>query len=61
MTSYFAFVHSSTHSLTVFHQSRLFCGFSTQWPSSGKYSIFDGTFSRCSVVNSWKPSETSRR
>jgi hypothetical protein len=44
-----AFVHSSTQSFTVFHHSREFCGFSTQCPSSGKYSILLGTFSRCSV------------
>src|SRR5271167_960393 len=56
-----AFVHSSTHALTVWYHRRPFCGFSTQCPSSGKYSIFDGTLSRCSVVNNWKPSETSRR
>ena len=30
------FVHWSTQSLTVLYQSREFCGFSTQWPSSGK-------------------------
>ena len=29
-------VQRSTQSLTVFHQSCEFCGFSTQWPSSGK-------------------------
>src|ERR1700722_18548508 len=54
-------VHWSTHSFTVLYQRREFCGFSTQWPSSGKYSIFDGTPSICSVVKSWKPSLTSRR
>ena len=47
-----SFVHWSTQSLTVFHQSSEFCGFSTQCPSSGKYSIFDGTPIRCSVVKS---------
>ena len=55
------FVHWSTQSFTVLYQSCEFCGFSTQWPSSGKYSIFEGTPSICSVVNSWKPSLTSRR
>ena len=34
-TRYF-FVHWSTQSLTVLYQSCEFCGFSTQWPSSGK-------------------------
>ncbi len=29
-------VHWFTQSLTVFHQSWEFCGFRTQWPSSGK-------------------------
>src|ERR1044072_9881367 len=53
--------HWSTQSVTVFHQRREFCGFKTQWPSSGKYNIFDGTLSRWSVVKSWKPSETSSR
>jgi hypothetical protein len=33
--SYF-FVHWSTQSFTVLYQSWEFCGFSTQWPSSGK-------------------------
>src|SRR5205814_9945449 len=58
---HFAPHHSSTQSFTVLYQSREFCGFSTQWPSSGKYNIFDGTFSRCRVVKSWKPSLTSSR
>ena len=48
----YCFVHSSTQSFTVLYQSSEFCGFSTQCPSSGKYSIFDGTFIRCSVSNS---------
>lgn len=30
------FVHWSTQSFTVLYQSREFCGFRTQWPSSGK-------------------------
>jgi len=30
------FVHWSTQSFTVLYQSCEFCGFSTQWPSSGK-------------------------
>ena len=29
-------IHWSTQSLTVLYQSWEFCGFSTQWPSSGK-------------------------
>jgi len=29
-------IQRSTQSFTVFHQSCEFCGFSTQWPSSGK-------------------------
>src|ERR1022692_138652 len=33
----------------------MFCGLSTQWPSSGKYNIFDGTFNRCKVVNRSNP------
>jgi hypothetical protein len=44
--------HRSTQSFTVLYQSCEFCGLSTQWPSSGKYNILDGTFSRCSVVKS---------
>src|SRR6266404_577429 len=53
--------HSSTQSLTVLYQSRLFCGLSTQWLSSGKYNIFDGTFSTCRVVKRSNPCETSIR
>ncbi len=30
------FVHRSTQSFTVWYHSREFCGFSTQWLSSGK-------------------------
>jgi hypothetical protein len=30
------FVHRSTQSFTVLYQSCEFCGFCTQWPSSGK-------------------------
>jgi len=30
------FTYLSSHSSTVLYQSWLFCGFSTQWPSSGK-------------------------
>ena len=55
------FVHWSTQAFTVWYHNRLFCGLSTQCPSSGKYNIFEGIFSRCSVVKSWKPSDTSRR
>jgi hypothetical protein len=53
--------HRSTQSFTVSYQSREFCGLSTQWPSSGKYNISDGTFSRCNVVKRSKPCETSSR
>src|SRR3954454_23491763 len=53
--------HCSTQSFTVLYQSREFCGLSTQWPSSGKYNIFEGTFNRWRVVKSWKPSLTSSR
>src|SRR5262249_59474970 len=53
--------HWSTQSFTVLYQSWEFCGLSTQWPSSGKYNILDGTSCICSVVNSCKPSLTSRR
>jgi len=45
-------VHSSTQSFTVLYQSSEFCGFSTQCPSSGKYSIFEGIFIRCNVSKS---------
>ncbi len=34
--TFYFFVHWSTQSLTVLYQSCEFCGFSTQWPSSGK-------------------------
>ena len=54
-------VHRSTQSLTVLFHSLEFCGLSTQWPSSGKYSISEGTFRRCSVVKSSKPCATSSR
>ncbi len=36
VSSRYFFVHWSTQSVTVFHQSCEFCGFRTQWPSSGK-------------------------
>ena len=58
---WFVFVQRSTQPFTVLYQSCEFCGFSTQWPSSGKYSISDGIPRRCRVVKSWKPSETSSR
>ena len=42
-------------------QYSLFVGLNTQWPSSGKLMNFDGTLSRCSVVNSCCPSLTGTR
>src|SRR6185437_345031 len=45
-------VHSPIQSRTVWYQSKLFCGFRIQWPSSGKSTSFDGTFSCCSTVKS---------
>ena len=48
------FVHSPIHSRNVLYHSTLFCGFSTQWPSSGKSNSFDGTFCNCSDVNNCK-------
>src|SRR5580765_357611 len=42
-TNYFL-TQESIQSMTVLYQSTLFCGFSTQWPSSGNSSNFDGTF-----------------
>ena len=51
----------STQSFTVLYQSWEFWGFRTQWPSSGKYNIFEGMPSICRVVKSWKPSLTSKR
>src|SRR5262245_64043463 len=42
-------------------QNSLFLGLSTQWPSSGKLMNFDGTFSRCNVVNSSCPWLTGQR
>jgi hypothetical protein len=51
----------STQPFTVWYHSRLFCGFSTQWPSSGKYSIFDGILPLCSVVNKLEAFDTSSR
>ena len=40
---------------TSWCQYSLLAGFSTQWPSSGKLIIFDGTPRRCRVVNSCMP------
>ncbi len=57
----FVLVHRSHQSPTVSYHSFEFCGFNTQCPSSGKYSILLGTFSRCSAVNSCNPSDTSSR
>ena len=41
---YFFAVHSVIHSRKFLYQNTVFCGFSTQWPSSGKRTSFDGTF-----------------
>src|SRR5713101_1022149 len=46
------FKYWSTQPFTVWYHRRLFWGLSTQWPSSGKYSILEGTFRRCRVVKS---------
>src|SRR5580658_2178812 len=50
--SFHFFVHLSTQSMKVLYQSALLAGFSTQWPSSGKISISDGTLRICSAVKS---------
>jgi hypothetical protein len=52
-------IQRSTQSFTVLYQSCEFCGFSTQWPSSGKYNISDGIPSICSVVNRSNACDTS--
>ena|ERR1017187_2713062 len=41
----------SIHSMNVLYQSMLFCGFRTQWPSSGKSKSFEGTFCSWRAVN----------
>ena len=43
-------VQRSTHSRNVLYQSMLFCGFSTQCPSSGNTSSSDGTLCICNSV-----------
>src|ERR1700684_2134414 len=43
-------VHSPSHSRNVLYHSRVFCGFRTQCPSSGKTSSLDGTFCSCKAV-----------
>ena len=50
-----------TQSRTVWYQNSEFCGFSTQWFSSGKYTSFDGTPRFCSVLNSSMPWFTGTR
>ncbi len=46
---YFRYVAS--HSRNVLYQNRLFCGFSIQWPSSGKTTSRDGTSCLCKAEN----------
>jgi len=43
------FTYSAIQLSTTLYQYWLFCGFSTQWPSSGKISNFDGTPWVCSA------------
>ena len=50
-----------SHSKIVACQRRLFCGLSTQWPSSGKYSSRLGTPWRCRAVKSANPWPTGTR
>src|SRR5438876_929937 len=40
----------ASQSKNVLYQNCAFCGFSTQWPSSGKTTSFDGTPCRCSAL-----------
>ena len=42
--AFYFLTQESIQSMNVLYQSTLFCGFRTQWPSSGKSSSFDGTF-----------------
>src|SRR5262249_19327217 len=42
-------------------QNSLLRGRRTQWPSSGKLTMREGTPSRCSVVKSCRPSDTGTR
>jgi hypothetical protein len=39
----------------VWYHRTLFCGFSTQWPSSGNSTSLDGTFCNWSAVKSCSP------
>src|SRR4051812_40511027 len=55
------FVQRSIQSINVLYQSALFCGFSTQWPSSGKINICEGTLCSCSAVYSCMPWFTGTR
>ncbi len=54
-------VQESIQSINVLYQSRLFCGFSTQCPSSGNNRSFEGTFCSCSAVKSCRPCPTGTR
>ena len=47
--------------MNSWYQSALFAGLLIQCPSSGKYTIFDGTPRRCSVVKSCSPSPIGTR
>ena len=60
-SAYSFFTQESIQSMNVLYQSTLFCGFETQWPSSGKSSSFDGTFCSCSAVNNCIPCPTGTR
>lgn len=42
--------YSASQSRNVLYQNCAFCGLSTQWPSSGKTTSFDGTPWRCSAL-----------
>src|SRR5260370_15119550 len=44
------FTYVATQSKNVLYQNCAFCGFSTQCPSSGKTTSFDGTPCRCSAL-----------
>lgn len=48
-------VHSPIQSRNELYQSTLFCGFRTQWPSSGNSNNLDGTFWSCNDVKSCSP------
>src|SRR5580704_16634782 len=55
------FVQLSTQLRNVLYQSALFCGFRTQWPSSGKSRSSDGTLRICSAVKSSSACEYGMR